>query len=249
MMKRALIIVASLLLLSVTACLLYLFVPPRIKAEWNTSPGACIIEVDLSGEPERDYNYIPDARVWGDGRITWVEYNSDGKRRVLEGHLSKEEMARLINQFIEAGFFNGYRRFPDWDGEVGPFVVIELSNVYHMVVIGGMSDYDNKSVLDLVAWLRSGAGTEGMTFTPIAGTLYVFPREDVAVPPDAHARFQWPDEEFGYGLEQVYESGDNIDITGKELTFAWEIVSYPTPLVESGGHVYWIAVVVPGAHY
>jgi len=164
---------------------------------------------------------------------------------VLEGHLSKGEMAQLLNQFIEAGFFKGYRRF-NWSGVLGPYVEIQLSNAHHTVVIGGASSYDNKSVLDLVALVKSGAGTEGVTFTPTEGTLYAFHREEVDVPPDAEARFQWPDEEFGYGLEQVYESSGEIRITGKELTLAWEIVSYPIPLVESGGQVYWIAVVVPG---
>jgi len=245
MIKRVVIIVAGLLLLSAAACLLYLFFPPTPKADWNMSPDTPTITVDRLGGTHVEYGYIPDARVWGDGRIIWVEYDSGGRRRVLEGHLSKEEMAQLINQFIGAGFFKGYRRF-NWGGVLGPYVDIRLSNAHHMVAIGGTSDYDNKSVLDLVALVKSGAGTEGVTFTPTEGTLYVFPREDVDVPPDAQASFQWPDEEFGYGLEQAYELGGEIDITGKELTFAWEIVSYPTPLVESGGQVYWIAVVVPG---
>lgn len=248
MIKRGLIIIASLLLLSVAACLLYLFFPPKPKAEWNTSPGASIIMVDRLGRSHVDYGYIPDARVWGDGRIIWVEYDSGGRRRVLEGHLSTEAMAQLINQFIEAGFFKGHRRF-NWGGVLGPYVEIWLSDAHHTIAIGGTSDYDNESVLELVALVKSGAGTEGVTFTPTEGTLFAFPREKVDVPPDAEARFQWPDEEFGYGLEQVYESGGEIEITGKELTFAWEIVSYPASLVESGGQVYWIAVVVPGIMY
>ncbi len=52
-------------------------VPPKPPLNWDASPSAVIVEVTIiGGLVPREYvmNAIPDARVWGDGRIVWVEY-------------------------------------------------------------------------------------------------------------------------------------------------------------------------------
>jgi hypothetical protein len=244
MMRRVLIIVCAVILLLVIAGLLYVFLPPRLRAEWDTSPEVSIIKVGYVGEV--DYNYIPAAQVWGDGHIIWVEYDSKGNRRVLEGSLSKDELAQLIDKLIDADFFKGYRRF-DWRLLSGEYLSLRLSNVWHQVAIDPTGGYSNSAVLDLVEFLKSGAGTTGTDLIPVQGILHAYPLEQVSLPNDLEASYQWPDERFGYGLESVYlkKPHNEIPIAGEELAFAWEVVNSPSPLVESEGEVYWIGVVIP----
>ena len=245
MIKRVLVVTIGLIMFAILSGALYLLVPPRIEAEWDTSSDTRVIVVGYLGEV--DYNYIPDSQLWGDGHIIWVEYDNHDNRQVLEDYLPKEEIAKLINQLIEADFFRGYRRFNWGFLGFGKYVGVSLSNVHHQVVVAP-SEYDNEQVLELVDFLKSGAGVEGTAFVPTVGTLLAYPLKTTGFPQDAEASYQWPDDEFGYALEEVYANKPHNErqIAGEELEFAWEIVNSPAPLVESIGKVYWIAVVIPG---
>ena len=56
---------------------------PKPKTEWDQSPDAVIIEATITGglvPMNFMENYIPEAQVWGDGRIVWVEETSNGRR-------------------------------------------------------------------------------------------------------------------------------------------------------------------------
>ena len=197
---------------------------------------------------EVDYNYIPDVQIWGDGHIVWVQHDASGKRQVREGYLSKEEMTRLINQFIEGGFFKGYSRL-NWGVPAGEIETIDLPNTHYDVALNTYPGHNNQPVLGLVDFLRAGAGVTGAEFIPEKATLWVYPLEELdkdEYPQDSKANYEWPDEEFGYSLETVYQnkSSKGREIAGKELDFAWEIVNNPKPLVESKGKIYWIAVIV-----
>lgn len=245
MMKRALGIVIGLVVLVILAGALYLFVPPKIKAEWDTSPDTRIIVVGYLGEV--DYNYIPDVQVWGDGHITWVEHDANKNRQVLESYLSEDEITKLINQLIDASFFKGYRRLNWRFIGFGEYLGINLSDVHHQVIITPHPEHDNEQILELVSFLKSGAGAEGTAFVPKVGTLLAYPLKTTDFPQDEEASHQWLDDEFGYGLEEVYANEPHNEklVAGKELEFAWKIVNSPSPLVESRGKVYWIAVVIP----
>jgi len=56
---------------------------PKPKVEWDTSPGTIVAQAAhpikhslVSIPPEYTRNYIPEARLWGDGRIVWATYYS-----------------------------------------------------------------------------------------------------------------------------------------------------------------------------
>ncbi len=238
--KRVLIIGFALALLAIVAGALYLFLPLKVAAEWDVSPETCVITVGYLGEI--DYNYIPDVRIWGDGRIVWVEYDTKGNRKVLQGYLSQDETTELVNRLIDAGFFNKYRRLNWRIPEFGSYISVNLTNVQHQVVTDPLSGYNNEQVLGLTDFLQSGAGVTGTEFIPTTGRLVASPLEKVGFPQDSKANYYWPDEQFGYSLGEGY----NEQITGEELKLAWEIVNSPTPLVESMGEVYWIALIIPG---
>ncbi len=79
-----------------------------IVVEWNHDPGALILEADTRGGglPHAvALNHIPDARVWGDGRIVWVEFKDDGSSVVWEGYLTEKALANLLRFTVEEGFF------------------------------------------------------------------------------------------------------------------------------------------------
>ena len=239
-MKRILINPIILILLFAAAGILFLLIPLKPKAEWDSSSETRIITIGYRGEV--DYNYIHNVQVWGDGHIVWVEHDLNGNRQVLEGNLSEGEMADLISRFIEADFFEGYQRF-DWDFDFGKYININLLNINHDVT---EVDKTYQSIGNLISFLESGAGAKATDFIPTTGKLIVYTREEVKLS-NLEAKYQWPDDKFGYGLESVHNNKphNEIHISGEELAFAWEIVNTHTPLVESNDEVYWIAVMVP----
>ena len=233
-----------IILLLIASCLIYLSFPPRLETKWNRSLDEKIVVLGFTGEV--DYNYIPDVQIWGDGHIIWVQHRFDGSRRVLEGYLSEREITNILMSIIDAGFFDEYSRF-DWDVNAGHYLGVGLSNLYYRDTIDSFGGDDNQRILDLVNFLKDGAGVSGDLFLPEKATLLVFPIEETEYHNDTKANYKWPTENFGYGLEAVYKNRQHgeIFITGEELEFAWEIVNSPKPLVVSDGKIYWIAVRIP----
>lgn len=86
-----------------------------IPVDWDRRPEALVIEADVLGGPLTTagaQDRVPDVRVWGDGRIVWVEYDAQGQPTLWEGRLSEEELANLFRFIIEEGFF----QWEDWYG-------------------------------------------------------------------------------------------------------------------------------------
>lgn len=242
MTKRKLFSISIIVLLSIAipSCL-YLLYLKSPQADWDKSPDALVITEERPFA-ELDYNYIPDFQVWGDGYIVWVEHTSDGKRKVLEGYLTEKQMERLINRFIQADFFKLYRRLYRKDYAL-PHIRITLLNESYSELM----EADDKPIHDLVNFVRNGAGVAGKDYIPAIGRLIVCPIEKTSLPADTKPKYQWPDEKFGYDLEMIStrRPHNEIEITGEELLFAWEIVNSPQPVVESNGKVFWIAIMIP----
>jgi hypothetical protein len=231
----------SVLVLATLAC--STFFPPRPTIEWDTSPDAIIVESYTAGGlvPQNfALNQIPDARVWGDGRIVWVEYASGGGRRVLEGHLTPDEMTALLERFVEAGFFG-------WDDFYQPsYQVFDAGTTTLRVNLLGtqksVSEYFEGAppkFAELAAWLAQGAGVSGANFVPTRAYLTALPITS-AQPPD----YNWPDEAAGFTLAEA-ASGRYVE--GEALTHAWQIVNQNMyAVVRSGGQTYQLVVQVPG---
>jgi len=88
-----------------------------LTVEWDPDPEALIVEIDTFGGPvpqPQALNHIPDARIWGDGRIVWVERQKDASRVVRQGQLSKQELTQLARFVVEEGFFDWHEHYqPD----------------------------------------------------------------------------------------------------------------------------------------
>jgi hypothetical protein len=245
-------IVLFILLAIAVGISLYLFLPLSIDPQWDESTPRVVLIWDYIGEV--DHNYIPDVQVRGDGRIIWVEHASDGSRRVLEGYLSEVEMTQILSQLASTGFFSRYRRFRGWDIKFGTILSVNLADGHYGAVVDPIdprSEDSSKLVLDWVDFLKSGAGCPEVDLAPATGTLLAYPVEAVGFSGESEARYEWPDDRFGYALEEVYNKEPHSErrIEGEELALAWEIVNSPAPLVESRDQVYWIAVVVPNVSF
>ena len=102
--RSSLLLVACLALL--IAC--HIDIAP-LTIEWDQDPGTLIIEADTFGglvPQTQALNHIPDARIWGDGRIVWVERHAGAGRNVWQSQLSHQALIKLASFIIEEGFFD-----------------------------------------------------------------------------------------------------------------------------------------------
>src|SRR6185503_11389969 len=89
---------------------------PRPEVKWDTAPGSRVISADTCCGMLYDPNGIPDAQLWGDGRLIWTEYTGPA-RRVLSAGLTSDEATSLVQSFVDAGFF-GWKDHYDTGGIV-----------------------------------------------------------------------------------------------------------------------------------
>jgi len=239
MLRRLILLVFSALALAVAgvACAL------RPLAEWDPDPNALIIQAKFCCgfvPPWVGMSYIPDAQVWGDGRILWVETNADGRRRVLEGRLTFDQMTALMRRIVDDGFFG-------WEDNYGNTNVPDLASQCLTVNLR----YDSKSVCEygqgapsvfhaLYADVASGAGASGADYAPTTAYLTVYPQDfsGQAAPP---LSIQWPTEAAGFTLGEA-ASGRWVD--GAALALAWQAVNVGG-LVQEGEAYYALALQIP----
>jgi hypothetical protein len=170
----------------------------------------------LSGAYDERY-YIPEVRIWSDGRIVWVE--RDGHtRRVLEGRLTEEEMDALLDRIVSAGFFEWERDYYTVGGH-------SASPMYLLVNVADRSKEIREhggapeAYYELEAFLQSGAGAEGHSYVPTRGyvTLQKLDRDVGGAP--------WPSD----AKPTPEEIGEGRYVEGEVLRFVWEQVNrHPT---------------------
>ncbi len=234
----------SLFLLGTSACAT-LF-PPRPAITWDTDPEALIVSATyccgfvLSYEVE---NYIPDAQIWGDGRIIWVEEGGD-QRKVFEGALTQGQMADFL-RFIETEGFFGWEdlyanyNITDHAHQCLEIVLLEESKRVCEYIEGAPRAFHY-----LYNRIAKGAGATGTAFIPDSGYLisYLFPRLY------AKRYFNdqiWEADKMGFSLEEAVHG---LWIEGEVLETAWEIVNINIwrNLIQDGEDYYEIAIQIPG---
>ncbi len=222
----------------IAGCIWFLnfkYINEHPKAEWGTSSDNVVISFE-PGIEEIDYGYIPDFRVWGDGHIIWVEYDSNHTRTVFEGYLSQDNLKKLIGKFVDAGFFDWF----EYGGSSISSIRIQLLNRNQLNVLDA-----NKEISELVDYLKSGAGVSRKEFIPTVGYLYVFPITETEYANLNVTPYPWSVDKFEYALEgfdKNYPTG--IEVTGNELDFVWKIVNRFS-VIEANGKRYWIALEIP----
>ena len=169
-----------------------------------------------------------------------TDFESENKRLWLRIEELEKKLARSVKNE------NAFRSLVE-----GSQDIMYRTDTQGLITYISPSGYHNDQVLGIIELLKSGMGTEGIEFIPTTGKLLAIPMENVGYPKDTEAHYKWPEDHFSYGLEEIYtdDSHTETQISAEELAFAWKIVNSPSPLVESRGKVYWIAVVVPGISF
>jgi hypothetical protein len=193
----------------------------------------------LAGTYDKRY-YIPEVRVWPDGRIIWVERDGPS-REVLEGQLTKEERDALLDRIVSAGFF-------EWESDYYTVGGHSVAPIYLQVNLadrskeirehGGAPD----AYYELEEFLQSGAGAERRDYVPSRGyvTLKKLDGDPVGAP--------WPSD----AQLTPEEIGEGRYVQGETLQFVWEQVNaHPTApvYVEHDGTGYIAMVQVPNVSY
>jgi hypothetical protein len=242
-MQRPLFFLLSLSLAAL-ACVTVL--PPRPVLEWDTSPDAVVIEAYVvGGMVPMNYhqNYIPEVRVFGDGRIVWVEWQS-GSRTVLEGQLTEAELRAVLEKFSSAGFF-GWENFYEPDGVIYDAGTATL-RVNLLSISKSVSEYVEGAppkYHELWAYVANGAGTTGAPFMPENGYLLATLINGTGFT----ATHIWPEEATGLKLSDV-TAGRYVQ--GEALTNAWAILNENQyAIIESDGALYSITLQIPGLSY
>lgn len=222
---------------------------PRPPAEWDSSPSALIVEAlhnnGFPGSgfyPEAGYtlNYIPHARIYGDGRIIWVR-EREGPRTVWQGQLNQVQMTNLLQGIIDMGFF-GWKGSSNLPLDNPPFDVLKitLNSASHLVSVAGKRP---EGFYTLFTQLHNGAGAEGKSeFVPEKGFLTALPVEHTFFDPLPI----WQPDELGFSLAEV---GDGKYISGAALEYVWAQVNllpyYPNYLHDAA-QAYEVYLQIPG---
>lgn len=226
-----------LLVLPALACSLF---PPRPKVEWNDAADNVVVQASIGGGLLFEPNPMPVARLWGDGRLIWVLSDNGGGRRVLVATLNPDQVRKLLQTFVDDGFFG-------WKDSYSPGQVYDAASTCLSVSLASVS----KSVCetlsgaparfdDLFSLMGSGAGATGTDFVPERGYLKVTPL-GAALPQASSPVVAWPAGQLGLQLADV---GEGRWIDGAALRLAWGAVNAdPLNAILQDGAVYYRAQV------
>jgi len=238
--------VLSVLILAGLAC--NTLVPPHPPVSWDTRPEALIVRATFCCgmvPPTVVRNYVPDVQVWGDGRMIWVQPAAPSQRRVLETHLTTDQMTALLQRAVNDGFFG-------WQDSYSPHynvydypsqcLSIELTSVSKTVCeyYAGAP----KALHTLYVYLAEGAGASGSDFTPTKGYLTAYVQNYGSQPPPP-ANLHWPANSLGFSLKEAV-GGKWVE--GEALGLAWQVVNQDqwNGVIQDGEDYYQIAVQIPG---
>jgi hypothetical protein len=222
---------------------------PEPEVLWDDSPEALIVSATncCGFVPEFvKLNYIPEAQIWGDGRIVWVQPGADNTRNVLEGKLGEDQLTALLQRAVADGFFGWEELY------TSPAAPSDLPTrcVYVQLEIASrkVCEYYEgapQAFQDLYADLASGAGATGQPYAPEEAylTAYPFPAPDQ--PTQEGELAIWDVDRTGVSLSQAV---DGMWLSGPALEEAWKIVNQ-TPFVsaaQEGDTFYTLSLQIPG---
>ena len=195
-------------------------------------------------EPEAAYrNRIPDAQVWGDGRIIWQTFNEDNVRQVWEGQLSEDDMAALLQTFADKGF---WRLKEYYEPKVEVFDSSSTSLRVNLLAENKrVSEYHSgapQQFHELVGLVTSGAGTTGQPYVPQTGMIAVYLLESADYLTDMEVPV-WDAEKATTTLADLLDGR----IEGPALVQAWAVVNqqYWSPIVVEGDAYYEVHLEIP----
>ena len=168
----------------------------------------------VSIPPEYLRNYIPEARLFGDGRLVVASYHTS--RTVRQAKLSPDQMRTLLGKFVNAGFFgwnDAYFSPLPYDNPITDYLTLNLLS--GSKTVSSSMDSAPRVYKELFATLSSGADAAMSPLVPAEGTL-------MAVPTTDPAEDNWD----AAGLQvDLSQTAQGVTITGADLQRAWELVN------------------------
>jgi hypothetical protein len=220
---------------------------PIPRVSWEESPDAKIVSATFCCGPTPEFsqrNYIPDAQIWGNGRVIWVQIQGS-TRSVQEGQLTKEQVLALLQSAASLGFFTWEQLY------TMPLVPSDLPEKCLAINLTSMTqrvcEYGEgapKAFHALYDTVARGAGATGNAYLPDKGFLISYPQvekqplDPTSVPP-------WNAEELGLSL---FEAADGVWVEGKVLEAAWNLINANLwgSIAEEYGEYYYISLQIPG---
>lgn len=216
------------------------------EISWDPSPDALIISATncCGFVPEFvKINYIPEAQVWGDGRVIWTQFDANNQRQVLQGQLTQEQMADFLQQATEAGFFGWDELYTSQNAPTdmpSKCIYIQLEGQSREVC----EYYEGapQAFHELYNDLDNGLGLEGQPYLPEKGYLVAYPVEgsgQAGLP-------AWNSQETS-----LVEAVNGAWIEGSDLEAAWKLVNEQPygAAIEEGGTVYRISLQIPAVSF
>jgi hypothetical protein len=212
---------------------------------YDTSPETVVVYANAritagAPEPGQTCNYIPNLRIWGDGRVVLREYN-DGQRYVYSSHYDPAQIRELLVFLEDQGIFEP--RTPMMPNPAGTYSTVTIN-----LRAGEYGFFwDNPSTPVFAEFLSLIDPGELTPYVPQEALLVVgsYPG---SCPPE-HELPEWPTR-FGISLAEVRKS--DRWVTGDALAFVWQAINdHPFPLTGfiEDGQAYAVALQIPGVSY
>jgi hypothetical protein len=212
---------------------------------YNTSPDQLMIYawIYTAPVPSNAYDefiqsclFIPDIRVWGNGRTVTLTYQ-DHSRVIKTGFMSEDYIRSVLNGINKLGFFD-----PNEKDNVNT-----SATSWHMTInlrskpVTHFWGYDQEPYHFLQTSIQSNPDLK--VFNPDAGYLVAKPAFGytsavTAIP-------TWP-ENFGFSLADVTKQGRWI--TNPEIGFIWNVINQNllNPIISDQGQIYQVGLEIPG---
>ncbi|MEJ2706212.1 MAG: hypothetical protein P8074_01240 [Anaerolineales bacterium] len=220
--------------------------PPDII--WDESPQSLIFSATTSGGfvPQiAELNNIPDAQIWGDGRILWVESGPQGARQVMQGRMSQEQVATLFERLQAKGFFSWKELYkPQLAPTDLPTKCLFAQTKERSRKVCEYYEGAPAAFHEIYAWASQGAGVTGEPYTPEAGYLISYPIETPQQVGDQAEPAEWSPQENEFTLSKATQG---VWIQGQALQSAWKTVNQQPwgPSVVEGEQAYLISLQIP----
>jgi hypothetical protein len=222
---------------------------PAPAVKWNTSPEAQIVSATYccGHVPEAiQLNYIPDAQIFGDGRIVWVQTAADGQRKLLEGKLPQDQLARFLQSAVNLGFFDWQELYtvansPTDMASKCLFIQVERQSKRVCEYFKGAP----QPFHDLYSIVAQGGGVTGQEFTPKTGFLIARMLDGPAPTNGQAGVMTWDSTATGFSLSQAAEG---VWLKGTVLEAAWMLVNVSSrgTFVIENGKLYQVSLQIPG---
>ncbi len=192
-------------------------------------------------------NYVPDAKVWGDGRIVWTQHDADGVRQVWQGRLSEAQLGQLFVQAHRAGFFRWKDLYHDPRVADASTQCLRLQLRDRAKEVCEYFTGAPEAFHALYDFVQGGAGAAGAPYAPQRGWLIAHPLDGFQ-PEAGMVTLTWPAAQAGMALG---DAADGVWIEGETLGWAWDVVNANSwaNFVRDGADYYQISLQVPGLNF